>query len=354
MAEEEEVELGHTVHVRLGGTRSFSRPGSGSGPAAQPSQPERAGSGRVLRPQRPASGAFARPSQSPHPERTATGTFLRPPQARLGRPAPGGALDALSQLVLVLCGATMLAGVVIAGRSVLGPEPPPLSKPAPPREAGPLRFDYQGAGVSVGAPGAPAEEEGGPPPTFYEGPLIKDPDGRWYVARTTEDLGDRFHFDPRRVIRLVLKGESRLGQAAQYYVLFPGNVLVKGHAELLTLVDLGIKQRSTYSQHTGRGAVGEPARPTRREEEEARTARRLERQRLTGEQYGIDYTDETEFAPPVRSIPAARRRPDLSPAGQEEPTPPPARREWTDEQGVVRATAPPEPSPAAVEPPRDD
>ena len=338
MAEEEEgpEEAGRTVHVRLG-TRSFARPD-----LTEPAGPERSPSGRLVRPDRSASGSFARPTADrsasgsfARPDRTASGSFTRPVRRPGQRTTEPTALDGASWVVLAACGATMVVGLLAAGRAVLAPDPPRASPPAA-REGAPLRFDYQGTGPS-GGPSGPVEEDGGPPAIYYEGPVIKDPDGRWYVARSIDDLGDRFLFDPRRVVRLVLKGEARRGQAAQFYVLFPGNILVKGHPELLTLIDLGIKQRSTYSLQTGRGAVAEQARPTPREEEEARTARRLERQRMTGEMYGIDYTDESEFAPP-KPAPGA----------------PPPRREWTDEHGVVRATAPPDPlPPVSGEPPRD-
>jgi hypothetical protein len=244
----------------------------------------------------------------------------------------------------------MVFGIVAAIRAINRPPPPPLPSTAVAvRDVGPRGGGsdaHAGFGFAGGGGGGP--EEAPAPPVIYDGPLIKDPDGQWYVAKSAADLTKRFRFDPRRASRVVDHG-----QPPRKYISFAPNVLVKAYPELLVMVDLGVKIRSAYSQKTGRGCVHASPKRTR-EQMEALTQRREERLQRKGELFGVDYCDDNEIAPVA---PKGAKGSMVRPPGQtrgEDPGEEPAageaakpdgevRRVWTDPNGKVRSNGPPVP-----------
>lgn len=326
---------------------------------------------RAIKADTPAPAPAPAPSPAPSPSGTritrrvskaTTGRFPAPPtpQGRVFRRARDeqekGLFTAQNTPILLACLAAMAFGA-ISGRKAMEQAPAPL-----PRAGGAVRERSAPAAMGGGGWGGGGSSEDGEevPYTIYDGPLIKDPDGWYYVARTEKDLSDRFRFEPRRASRVMFHGNP-----PEQYVAFPRKVLVKAYPQLLVMLDLGLRLRSDYAKQTGRGAPGAPVPRLTREQMEAQTQRRLERELKTGEIYGTHYSDHDEFAPgqaegprsgkrqPLAGYdprnPAANPDPRNNPDPRAKPGPKaeakqePDRRVWTDAKGVVRSNAPPDP-----------
>lgn len=320
-------------------------------PAVQPppaATPRGGATGRFTAPAAAGkTGKFAAPAAA-----GATGRFHLPGRATGTAVSAGGMfknqpqtpMDGPTVLVLLACGGFMVFGILAAIKTATSPAPPPLpTTSVAVRDVGSRGVDSGlSAPYGFAAPAA-AEEAPPPPPVIYDGPLIKDPDGQWYVAKSAADLVDRYRFDPRRASRVVDHG-----QPSRKYISFAPNVLVKAHPELLVMVDLGVKLRSDYSKQSGRGCVHQSPKRTR-EQMEALTKRRAERQQRKGEVFGVDYCEDNEAATAVQQGKMAPApKPGQKPVGQVDTEDHPEaaeeqRQVWKDKSGKTRSYGPPAP-----------